>query len=194
MFVTSQASSSDSHFRTILPALESDPLPTLVLLNNLASKGYLAGSLSVVQGGRWRAALVKSLQALFEVVKADLKADANRPILAQLLHLLPSLRTEGPLFMDTLRTIISTLHDRNPDQATARSNWLSEGVWNDGHLLALALTSADELCLDVTVATSLNALLVQSGALATMTSTWSWNRGVLQALSVLVERWQDDLR
>lgn len=188
----SQALSADPHVRTILPALESDPLPTLVLLNNLASKGYLAGSLSVVQGGRWRSALVKSLQTMFEVVKSDLKVDANRPILAQLLHLLPSLRTEGGLFLDTLRTIISTLHDRNPDSATARSNWLAAGVWNDGHLLALALTCADELCLDNTVATSLNASLAQSGALTTMTSTWSWNRSVLQALSVLVERWQDD--
>ncbi|WWC98879.1 hypothetical protein V866_005773 [Kwoniella sp. B9012] len=182
-----------------LPSLSNDPLSTLVLLNNLASAGYLSGGLSNVQGGRWRQAFISALVALFKQIKEKALEDVNdRRILGQILRLIPALPSDADQFVPhvtgLIRSTLSTV--KGKEVAQIRVGWAEDGAWNDSHLLGSLLRAAQDL-LDspqVTADAELRALLVDEGALADVIEKLYWNREVLTACSSLIDRWSGDLQ
>lgn len=171
--------------------MSTDPLHTLVLLNNLAEAGFLTGGLSNVQGGRWRQALVSTLTE--QLGRLDSISDVpSRRILGQVLHLLPSLSSEGKSFsLHVLATIERVARSTTADQIASFDN---DGPWNETHLLAEALLAANAMSHDSTVRANLKEKLLDASVLATVTTRWAWNREVLEQVASMVEMWQDDLR
>lgn len=163
----------------------------MVLLNNLAEAGFLTGSLSNVQGGRWRQALVSALVAQVKSLEST-EDIASRRILGQILHLLPSLSSEGEAFAPY---IVATIENvvRKPT-ASDLSTFANDGPWNDAHLLAEALLAAHAVSHDSAVRAELKRKLLDSGMLATITQRWAWNREVLEQAASLVGMWQDEIR
>ncbi|WRT65418.1 uncharacterized protein IL334_002361 [Kwoniella shivajii] len=180
--------------KTSLPSLSSDPLSTLVLLNNLASAGYLSGGLSNVQGGRWRRALISAILSLLTQLRVSGVSDLrDRRILGQVLGLLPALPSDADQFAPHVAGLISmVLEDtKGKGVADARENWAEDGAWNDGHILGCLLRAAQHI-LDSPkdgVEQDLKSLLVDAGKLKEILDKWSWNREIMTVAASLVDHW-----
>ena len=116
----------------------------------------------------------------------------SRRILGQILHLLPSLSSEGEVFAPH---VLATIQRVSQSPATDDvASFANDGPWNDTHLLAEALLAANALSHDAAVRAALKANLLESGMLVSITRRWAWNREVLEQVASLVEMWQDDIR
>ncbi|WWD16787.1 hypothetical protein CI109_101219 [Kwoniella shandongensis] len=184
--------------KTSLPALPSDPLSTLVLLNNLAAAGYLSGGLSNVQGGQWRQALISTLVSLLEsLAQTGLRGVNDRRVLGQALKLLPALPSDAEQFTPHVASLLklSLELSADKDSSTLRSEWKTAGAWNDSHLLGTLLRSTEHILASPKegVEEDVKRLLVTEGQLNAILDKWSWNREIMEAIAPLVERWASDL-
>lgn len=177
--------------KTALGSLVSDPLPTLVLLNNLASAGYLSGGLLNVQGGRWRITLVKGLASLLETLRASSLEVADRRILGQVLQLLPFLSGEGAKFTDDLFELLGRFIP-TPD-GEAYENWRTEGAWNDGHVVGRVLAALHQITLrsSAAVQEGVEQTLVDRDTINVLITQYHWCREVLEQVALLVEHWPE---
>ncbi|KAL1410173.1 U3 snoRNP protein [Vanrija albida] len=178
--------------RTALTGLSSDPLPTLVLLNNLASAGFLSGGLSNVQGGRWRQALVTNLAKLLKDIRdSDLEL-ADRRILGQILRLIPSLAGESQHFIDHLMAILDRLNVAASDE-DAEGNWEETGVWNDAHAVGRILSSVYDLVLrgPTTVKDKFKTYWTTNHLPNVLVGRYHWNREILEQTAAFVEHWPE---
>ncbi|WVW79710.1 hypothetical protein I302_101680 [Kwoniella bestiolae CBS 10118] len=184
--------------KTSLPSLQNVPLSTLVLLNNLASAGYLSGGLSNVQGGRWRQTFISALAGLLkQLSEKGLEIVNDRRILGQILKLIPALPSDADQFAPHLTNLISsTLTAINGKEVTdLRDSWSQNGAWNDSHLLGSLLRAAqDTLDSPKAIAdTGLKTLLVDEGKLGEIIEKLYWNREVLSACASLVDRGSSEI-
>lgn len=178
--------------RTALTGLSTDPLPTLVLLNNLASAGFLSGGLSNVQGGRWRQALVTNLAKLLKgVCDGDLEL-ADRRILGQILRLIPSLAGESQHFIDHLMAILDRLNVAASD-SDAEGNWEEAGVWNDAHVVGRILSSVYDLVLrgPTAVKDKFKTYWTSNHLPNALVARYHWNREILEQTAAFVEHWPE---
>ncbi|KAK4685447.1 U3 small nucleolar RNA-associated protein 20, partial [Tremellales sp. Uapishka_1] len=178
--------------RTALPNLVSDPLTTLVVINNLSSAGFLSGGLANVQGGRWRQSLISALVHLMSgLTDSDLDVTQRR-ILGQLLQLLPYFASESHQFGPQLVTMITRASQSS--EASVEDNWRTAGAWNDAHLLA-ALLRCGELVQRQSeqVEKILKECLVDSGRLLEILRIWHWSREILGCSAPLVELWKSEV-
>ncbi|BEI87998.1 uncharacterized protein CcaverHIS019_0107160 [Cutaneotrichosporon cavernicola] len=177
--------------RTALTGLEQDPLPTLVLLNNIAGAGFLSGGLSNVQGGKWRQALVK---ALAKVLASLDELDTNdRRILGQVLELIPYLAGESKHFSEHLVSILSSFVE-NPQFAA--ENWREAGAWNDSHVIGRLLSSMFQLALrgPAAVQEQFKAYILDNNTLKVLVRNWHWSREVLAQVADLAEHWPETMK
>ena len=162
--------------------MASDPLPTLQLLNHLASSGCLSGGLSNVQGGRWRQSLIATLRDRLAATSEAAMEDIDRRILGQLLRLLSTLPCEGRDFTPSL---ISLLHKfgrfDEGDAEAAIQEWHGEGAWNDAHMITSLFKCAEAHILDQEVRSQFTKLLVDDGAFKAILRKWNWNAEVLES-------------
>lgn len=180
--------------KTALGGLETDPLSTLVLLNNLASAGFLTGGLSNVQGGRWRKALVVALASLLaKLSESDLDLDRRR-LLGQVLKLLPYLAGEAAQFVEPLLTILGRFVDGS--DTVARENWDSQGVWNDSHLVSRILRSLYDLILrgPKNCSETVKAFFVDNDFFNVLVHKWHWNRDVLEQAAAYIDHWPESVK
>jgi U3 small nucleolar RNA-associated protein 20 len=176
-----------------LPSLSIEPLHTLILLNNLAEAGLLTGSLYNVQGGRWRVALMAALGDLFEkTATSELHDAVNRRVMGQILHLLPSMSSEGANMVVRLLSVIDALI--GDTKHSVKAEWEKAGSWNRSHLLAEALQAARSFAYQTEVQETLREGLLQSGQIMDISSRWCWNREVLEVVASLIELWSEDIR
>ena len=176
----------------MLPSLSTDPLHTLILLNNLAEAGFLTESLYNVQGGRWRQALTTTIGELFATtVSSDLYLVANRRVMGQLLHLLPAMSSEGAGMVARVVDIINGLTGDNASRHEVETEWETAGPWNKSHLLAVALEAAEAFSTRDDVRSTLREQLLDSGKLFEIAERWSWNREVMGQVASFVELWAD---
>ncbi|WWC87549.1 uncharacterized protein L201_002439 [Kwoniella dendrophila CBS 6074] len=184
--------------KSTLPALTNSPLNTLVLLNNLASAGYLAGGLSNVQGGRWRQSFVSSILSLLSQLRQRGLVEVNdRRLLGQLLKLVPALPSDANQFAADIADLINSICDNNKGKGVqvVKSGWEEDGAWNDSHVLGSLLKAANDI-LESPKAVGdqdLKTLLVDNNKLKDIVEKWSWNREVMKAVSPLVNRWFSEL-
>ncbi|WWC59942.1 uncharacterized protein I303_102505 [Kwoniella dejecticola CBS 10117] len=184
--------------KTSLPSLSKDPLSTLVLLNNLASAGYLSGGLSNVQGGRWRQSFVASILSLTtQLRQTGLENIDDRRILGQALRLIPALPSDAERFTPHIVALIQLClkKTKGKEAEDLKAEWESDGAWNESHLVAVLLEAARQV-LDsagLTAAQELRVLLVGESKLEDIIRTWSWNREVLSAAASLVDRWSSEI-
>lgn len=175
--------------RTALPALKTDTLQTLLLLNHLAAAGYLSGGLLNVQGGRWRQSLVSSLREMLVDFSEQPADRLERRILAQLLHLITFLPTEGTQFSPSLLKLVRQFGHfdaRSPDSALQQ--WREDGVWNDAHMFSLLLRSVDAFILHQDVHAAFTELLVEQHGFEAIVQKWNWNAEVMSTMSELAVR------
>lgn len=183
--------------RASLPSLKSEPLSTLILLNNLAASGYLSGGLSNVQGGRWRQALISALVGLLKsLTKPDLDLNERR-ITGQVLKLLPALPSDADKFAPQAVKILESALDRldSKNLGAIKAEWEEGGVWNDTHLVGSLLHTVDQLIASPKADVSKDAkdLLVSKGWLNKVLEKWYWNRQVMESAVPHVERWASNL-
>lgn len=183
--------------RASLPSLNSDPLSTLILLNNLAASGYLSGGLSNVQGGRWRQALISALVGLLKsLTKSNLDLNERR-ITGQVLKLLPALPSDADKFAPQVVKIVESALDRldSKDLEAIKTEWMEGGAWNDTHLVGSLLRTADQLIGSPKTDVSKDAkdLLVDKGWLNKILEKWCWNKEVMESAVPHVERWAANL-
>ncbi|WVF66714.1 hypothetical protein IAT40_001456 [Kwoniella sp. CBS 6097] len=184
--------------KSSLPCLSADPLSTLVLLNNLASAGYLSGGLANVQGGRWRQALISALTSLLSQLHKSGLTDVNdRRILGQVMRLIPSLPSDAEQFAPHIAALTKLNLDRlaSRDVATLKQEWEEGGAWNSTHVLGALLRTAEHILISPkdAVEQQFKALFVQEGRLGGILEKWSWNREIVSAIAPLVDRWATDL-
>ncbi|OCF30821.1 U3 small nucleolar RNA-associated protein 20 [Kwoniella heveanensis BCC8398] len=184
--------------KSSLPSLSADPLSTLVLLNNLASAGYLSGGLANVQGGRWRQALISALTSLLsQLQEAGLSEIHDRRILGQVMNLIPSLPSDAEQFAPHIATLVKLELDRSKseDAALLKQGWEAGGTWNATHVLGVLLKTAEHMMISPreTVEQHFRELFVREGHLGEISKKWSWNREILSAISPLIDRWASDL-
>ncbi|TXT11027.1 hypothetical protein VHUM_01778 [Vanrija humicola] len=180
--------------RTALTGLSTDPLPTLVLLNNLASAGFLSGGLSNVQGGRWRQALVTNLAKLLKGIRdGDLEL-ADRRVLGQILRLIPYLAGESQHFIDHLMAILDRLNVAASD-SEAEANWEAAGVWNDAHAVGRVLSSVYDLVLrgPTAVKDKFKNYWTTNHLPNVLVARYHWNRDILEQTAAFVEHWPEVL-
>lgn len=183
--------------RASLPSLKSEPLSTLILLNNLAASGYLSGGLSNVQGGRWRQALISALVGLLKsLTKPSLDLNERR-ITGQALKLLPALPSDADKFASHVVQILESALDRldSKDLGAIKAEWEEDGVWNDTHLVGSLLHTVDQLIASPKAGVSKDGkhLLVSKGWLNKVLEKWYWNRQVMESAVPHVERWAGNL-
>lgn len=183
--------------RASLPSLKSEPLSTLILLNNLAASGYLSGGLSNVQGGRWRQALISALVGLLKsLTKPNLDLNERR-ITGQALKLLPALPDDADKFAPQVVKILESTLDRldGKDLRAIKAEWEEGGVWNDTHLVGSLLHTVDQLIASPKADGSKDAkdLLVSKGWLNKVLEKWYWNRQVMESAVPHAERWASNL-
>ncbi|CAK9786718.1 hypothetical protein CC85DRAFT_329402 [Cutaneotrichosporon oleaginosum] len=174
--------------RTALSGLEKDPLSTLVLLNNIAGAGFLAGGLSNVQGGKWRQALVKALaKTLASLGEFDTQ---ERRILGQVLELIPYLAGESKHFSEHLVSILAGFLE-NPESAA--KNWQEGGAWNDTHVIGRLLSSMFQLALrgPAAVQEQFKAYIIDNDILNVLVRHWHWSREVLVQVADFAEHWPE---
>lgn len=177
--------------RTALTGLENEPLPTLVLLNNIAGAGFLSGGLSNVQGGKWRQALVK---ALAKVLSSLDELDSNgRRILGQVLELIPYLVGESKQFSEQLVTILRRFVE---EPQSAAENWREAGAWNDTHVIGRLLSSMLQLALrgPAAVQEQLKSYILDDDLLNVFVRHWHWSREVLAQVADFAEHWPESLK
>lgn len=178
--------------RTALSGLEKDPLSTLIVLNNLAGAGFLAGGLSNVQGGKWRQALVKALaQVLLSLEESSLDTN-DRRVLGQILELLPYLAGESKHFSDQLINILNRFVGE-PDK-DSQVNWREAGAWNDSHVVGRLLSSILQLSLrgPGAVQDQFKAYLVDTDLLNVLLRHWHWSREVMAQVADFAEHWPEE--
>lgn len=117
----------------------------------------------------------------------------TRRILGQILHLFPSIPSEGSSFSTTLATLVEKLSN-GVDRELAEVSWRESGIWNDSHVLAEALVVVESFCSVSTVKDDVRLRLVETGVIEGIMKTCSWNREVLERVAALVELWQDEIR
>lgn len=183
--------------RASLPSLKSEPLSTLILLNNFAASGYLSGGLSNVQGGRWRQALISALVGLLKsLTKPNLDLNERR-ITGQALKLLPALPDDADKFAPQVVKILESTLDRldGKDLRAIKAEWEEGGVWNDTHLVGSLLHTVDQLIASPKADGSKDAkdLLVSKGWLNKVLEKWYWNRQVMESAVPHAERWASNL-
>lgn len=172
--------------RTILPSLNTEPLHALVLLNNLAEAGLLTDSLTNVQGGRWRKSLVSALAALLESATQLDHTGSGHRVVIQLLHLLPTLPNEGPVFVTNVVKIVDSIRLRHVSVQSARDDFALSAC-NDSHLLAAALAALEAFDGMQDLEADCKHTITRS--LPDILAVWSWNREVLEKLASFSERW-----
>ncbi|WVQ94326.1 hypothetical protein IAU59_001405 [Kwoniella sp. CBS 9459] len=182
--------------KSSLPSLSADPLSTLVLLNNLASAGYLSGGLANVQGGRWRQALITALVSLLvKLQESGLNEVDDRRVLGQVLKLIPSLPSDADHFAPHVASLLEFKLDRlaTKDVTMLKQEWEEGGAWNDTHVLGVLLKTAKHILISpkAVVEQQFRGLLLDEGRLKEILEKWCWNREILIAISPLVERWSD---
>ncbi|WVQ83544.1 hypothetical protein IAT38_005685 [Cryptococcus sp. DSM 104549] len=183
--------------RTSLPSLTTDTLPTLVLLNNLASAGFLSGGLTNVQSGRWRQSLISALVTLLRTLLASPLELADRRILGQVLRLLPALPADAAQFaphvVDLARRAL--LSSEGKTSAELEAEWATSNAWNDSHVVGALLRAMDELVTTQSegVREVVQGLMVGEGWAGKVLERWGWNREVLGGVAGHVERWAGEL-
>ena len=190
--MTGEASDADYN-RDVLPALSSDPLPALQLLNNLAEAGYLSAGLSNVQGGHWRPLLTSALLELLDSPKNTSLAEVeDRRLLGQCLSLLPYLAEEAHHFTGRLVSIIDRLRGKTDltESSIAREDWESDGPWNDAHMLGLLLQCAERLAVQPAAEEYFKTHLLGRGQTEAILRAYHWNREIMISLASLMERCQ----
>ncbi|EJT46124.1 hypothetical protein A1Q1_05335 [Trichosporon asahii var. asahii CBS 2479] len=177
--------------KTALGGLESDPLPTLVLLNNLASAGFLTGGLSNVQGGRWRKALVAALTRVLTKLSDSSLDDDDRRLLGQVLKLLPYLAGEASQFVEPLISILGRFVDGSDQEA--QENWDEEGVWNNSHVVGRILNSLYGLILrgPKDCSEKVKAFFVDNDFFNVLIHKWHWSREVLEQAAAFIDHWPE---
>lgn len=175
--------------RTALPNLKSDTLPTLLLLNHLATSGYMSRGLDNVQGGRWRQTLVSTLRDHLVSLSEQPRDGTDRRILVQTLRLLSHLSIEGRDFAPTLAQLARRFAGPQGSSVdSAIENWNASGPLNDGHLLSLVLRCASAFISDQQVRTALTNVLEDEKGLTSIIRRWHWNAEVMETLVDLAER------
>ncbi|WVR04081.1 hypothetical protein IAU60_001080 [Kwoniella sp. DSM 27419] len=185
--------------RASLPSLSTDPLNTLVLLNNLASAGHLSGGLSNVQGGRWRQALISALLSLLVSLKeSGLKGSGDRRLLGQILRLIPALPSDADQFASHIGDLTNLALEGATQRTAAelQGEWQEAGAWNSSHVLGVLLTVSEELLSNAKggVETTLKSAIANEGRLQAILEKFSWNREILSAIAALIGRWCTELR
>lgn len=177
--------------KTALGSLVSEPLPTLVVLNNLASAGYLSGGLLNVQGGRWRSSLVNALVSLLRQLGDSSLETTDRRILGQVLRLLPYLAGESASFVEYLYQLINRFLKQSSAEFPA--GWRSDGAWNDTHIVGRVLHALYQITLRSSAAAQegIRAFVVQDNVLPTIIRQWHWSREILEQSSLFVEHWPE---
>ncbi|ODN80830.1 hypothetical protein L202_02973 [Cryptococcus amylolentus CBS 6039] len=180
-----------------LSSLNTDPLSTLVLLNNLASSGYLSGGLSNVQGGRWRQSLVSALVGLLQSLGQSQLESEERRVLGQILSLVPALPGDADKFTPEVISLLkSTLEKLDKEtEDDLKNEWKSQGAWNDTHILGLLLRAADELITasKADVSNDIKGLLVDEGWAKKVIEKWSWSREIMRSVVPHIERWATEI-
>jgi len=162
----------------------------LILLNNLADAGFLTGSLYNVQGGRWRQALVAAVGELLDTTtSSDLDDVANRRVMGEILHLLPSMSSAGVEIVGRVVNVITKIMATIGTAQEAKADWEMSGAWNKAHLLAEALQAAASFSSNGAIKISLQERLVDSGTIVDIASRWSWHREILDHIAGLTELW-----
>lgn len=179
----------------MIPSLSSEPLPTLVLLNNIASAGYFTGGLSSIQGGRWRSALLAALAGVLGSLRDPslLELD-DRRTLGQLLRLLPTISADGffaPHIVALLSTLLPVIVLK--DTRAHIEAWRTGGIWNEAHLLGLLLECARHLAHSPTAEGLLKAELVGKARLQSLVEGFHWNREIMGSIAVFAEIWGSDM-
>ena len=168
--------------------MAKDPLPVLVLLNNLSEAGYLTGSLSNVQGGRWRQSLVTALGDVLQSAIASPREEVdNRRVLGHVLHLLPSISTEGPRFSAQICDLIKVLASTTRSEAALKQQFQEEGPWNSSHLFAQSLQCVENFYFNGEIQDQLKSTIVNAEFLASIAGSWSWNREIMERVAFLAE-------
>lgn len=174
-------------FRTALPTLTSDTLPTLQLLNHLASVGYMSGGLINVQGGRWRQALVATLHDRLATNAAEPIQSIDRRVLGLLLRLLSLLPGDGREFAPSIVTLLRTFGQFDDGaEEEAIEEWQTAGPWNNAHMLSSLLECAGAYISDEEVQRQFDALLVTEGGAKVLLRKWNWNAEVMKRLIEVV--------
>jgi U3 small nucleolar RNA-associated protein 20 len=188
--------------RAALTGIKADPLPTLVLLNNLAGAGFLKGGLSNVQGGRWRAALVNAIAECLETIRDSSLDTADLRLLGQVLKLIPHLASESQHFVPHLLAILDNVTTskgkkaRGPkDAEVAKDNYVEAGAWNNSHSVGRIIACLFQLSLRAPAATQdeIKSHFKKAEMLNTLLESWSWSREVLETTASFVEHWADDV-
>lgn len=184
--------------RSALPSLVSDPLATLLLLNNLSVAGYLSGGLLNVQGGRWRQALVAALKSVLDsLANRSILSKDDRRILAHTTRLLPALASDSAEFVPSIVTLIEKVAPdaKGKSAEVATSEWQAGDVWNDGHLLATLLRCASDLLVrNSDIEPLLLRCLVEGGLLRRVLEVYHWNGEIMDQIAILVDRWSTSMQ
>jgi len=187
--------------RVALTGLKEDPLPTLVLLNNLAGAGFLAGGLSNVQGGRWRAALVKAIGERIEAISQGPLDMTELRLLGQVLNLVPHLASESQYFTPHLLAILDRATESKGKKAVgpkdaeqARDNYREAGPWNNTHVVGRILAALFQLALrgPTTSQEEIKVHFQKNKVLETLIQKWFWSREVLENAAAFVDHWTED--
>lgn len=187
--------------RAALTGLKEDPLATLALLNNLAGAGFLAGGLSNVQGGKWRAALVKAIAERLESVHG--LDTASLRLLGQVLKLIPHLAGEGQHFVPHLLAILDRVTKSKgknaagpSDAEAAQADYRDAGAWNNTHTVGRVLSCLYQLTLRAPAAVQdeITAHFKKSDTIDRFIKNWYWSREVLGHTASFVEHWAENVK
>ena len=169
--------------------MQTDTLPTLLLLNHLASAGYLSGGLLNVQGGRWRQSLVSTLRDLLASCTEQAIDKLDRRVLVQLLQLIAFLPNAATQFSPSLLHLLRQFGNFDErDSRSALRKWREDGIWNDAHLFSSLLRSADAFILDHDVQSAFAEVFVDQGGFEAVVQKWNWNAEVMSTISELAVR------
>jgi hypothetical protein len=104
---------------------------------------------------------------------------SDKRILGQVLSLIPAfdLAPFEKQLVDITRQAMRT--------RLGQEEWMSAGVWNDGHVLACILRCLNEVS-HTTVGEKLRAIVWET-ALDDLITAWGWNREIMEELASIVE-------
>lgn len=160
-----------------------------MLLNNLASSGYLSRGLANVQGGRWRQTLIATLLGHLEALVKQSPGDVDRQILVQTFRLLSYLPIEASDFAPTFVQFAQQYGGRVDDSVdSAIEDWRASGPLNDGHMLSIVLNCISTFALDQNVRAATSSYLNSEDGFKNILRRWHWNAEVMEKLTDLAER------
>jgi U3 small nucleolar RNA-associated protein 20 len=190
---------ADLALRSIVPAMEADPLPALLLLNKLADANLLSTTSMKMGNGRWLSVIVDPTQRMLSQSVLEFHdTPEKRPRLVQILHLIPHLALNED-FIEPLCTLIDKLisgpspSDASQAPEALRVSWETD-VWSDCHIMGRALHCVVQMLNTSTSGpASLKSRLGESGIVNQIITLWSWNREVLSSVATLAEHWPDNI-